>query len=356
MATTVYIPPVQSPWESLGLGIGQFLDTYGTEAAKQKKMVKMQALVQGIQEAPSREEAQRLVASSTGLLETPQELAGAYGLVNEIHPATENSPIHLSAYRTDTGEQTSVFVPKSAAVGISQPGAFEQMYPGLSLTKPNVDKYYKYQEGGKSEFLGYFTPDKVPEGAMTQIQINEYQQERARQDLIKRYEQLQENFITSQARADARAAASQDRMDARLNKRLDREKPPKTEENLRIGQATLEKLAAPSGSILRPEVYLKATELLPDLISGGLDGMTAATRAWKLAGGPEEDTPTPAAKIDTGTKSKIETKGKIKQGGTPEELFAIDLSIPKGSKLGNKTSKGYEVKDKYGRLIGHWNP
>ena len=224
----IYLPSQRR--ETLGSDIGGLLGAaVGASFVmkeREKDKEEKTAFMEGIRKAPSRAAAFEVVSNYTSKMRTPQDYTTALRLVDEMHPASLDTPTPMPAY-DDMGKKTTVFPTrkdmgdpnfwKKSGVTLTEPDMVEffQPVPALSTTDPNADPKARpmYEQVGKLPI------NKRPSGAMTKDEISlahrdeaDIRAERAAERADVRLGQSEQRMLDAQKRTEGVMARLADNM------------------------------------------------------------------------------------------------------------------------------------------------
>jgi len=163
MSTTVYLPENKNNFGSnLGAGVSAGLGDYAKnliEREEQKRrMAEVQQQADAIRNAGSREKALELF--TTIKHPTIESQQAALSFLNQVWPATDNTPRQITKTNPDTGEKTTEFIPTKDLLSASD-------------TEPQMAHFYNLLDRKSLEVqdLGKLPFNKRPKGSITEDEL-----------------------------------------------------------------------------------------------------------------------------------------------------------------------------------------
>ena len=214
----IYLPTERRKTFASDLGglLGLAVEYNLKKKEKEEHMAEVQQFTEAVRKAPDRAAAFEVVSNYTGKMKTPSDYTTALKLVDEMHPASMETPTPMPAY-DEMGNKTTIFPSRkqmtdpnfwtSSGVTLTEPNMLEffQPVPSQSAGQPGADPNAPpvFQSVGKLPF------NKRPEGALTKDEIGLARQDKA--DI--RADAAASRADAAAERADIRLSQSTQRME-----------------------------------------------------------------------------------------------------------------------------------------------
>lgn len=312
IATVVYKPADYggvSPGNAAGSLLGNFAAIEMAKQERQRQIEQTQQTMAAIQSAKSRDEAFTLVSKLP--LQSPSDVKVALGMIDQIHPIRDTTPVEVKAIGPD-GKQISKFLQKSQLPALNEPTGMERVFgTGSRLGTTEQQDFYTRNPDQTLTYTGKFDVSARPSGAITLPEFTAAEKVQADKAAAKREDanatRLDLNIQASERAAEAATRSGNMQAATLRHQQLTEEiQSIKAANNLLKDRINVKKSINADGSITldfqgdtkKIKAYNKASDILPDMMQRHGNPNKAVTAAMNAAGLNEEEPspPAPAAK------------------------------------------------------------